>query len=151
MHSSGVESEARYGGVYSDGLLGSVCCRGVVVNVGVCGCMLGVGKDGSLVSSVSCDVCVVGVSDGRVRGKVHPLHWLMCSCVLVVRARRVAFCPFEGLCSPSGSWEGRFEGAPEGVCDGCVEVVRVVGLRVWVLGVYVIVIGCCGRVVSGGV
>ena len=66
------------GWVYSDGLLGSVCCRGGVVNVGVCGCMLGVGEGDSFVSGVSCVVCVVGVSVGRVRGGVHPLHWLMC-------------------------------------------------------------------------
>jgi hypothetical protein len=70
--------------VYSVGLLGSVSCRGGVVNVGVCGCMLGVRKGVSLVSGVSCVVCVVGVSDGRVRSEVHPLHWLMCSCVLSV-------------------------------------------------------------------
>jgi len=70
----------------------------------------------------------------------------------VVRVLWVAFCPFEGLFSPSGSWEGRFiMGAPEGVCVVCVEVVRVVGLRVRVLGVCVFVIGCCGRVASGGV
>ncbi len=61
----------------------------------------------------------------------------------------VAFCPFEGLFSLSGSWEGRFKGVPEGGGVVRVKVVRVVGSRVWVLGVCVFVIGCCSRVVSG--
>ena len=69
---------------YSYAVLGSVSCGGGVVNVGICGCMLGVGEGGSFVFGVSCVVCVIGVADGKVRGGVHPLHWLMCSCVLSV-------------------------------------------------------------------
>ena len=69
---------------YSYVVFGYVSCGDGVVNVGICGCMLGVGEGGSFVSDVSCVVCVIGVADGRVRGGVHPLHWLMCCCVLSV-------------------------------------------------------------------
>jgi len=31
-----------------------------------------------------CCVCVLGVADVKVRGGVHPLYWLMCSCVVYV-------------------------------------------------------------------
>ena len=61
------------------------------------------------------------------------------------------FVLFAGLFSPSGSWEGRLEGAPEGGRVVYVLVARVTCLRVWVLGFRAFVVGCCGRVVSGGV
>ncbi len=69
---------------YSYMVLGSVSSWGCGGNVGICGCVLGVGEGGSFDSCVSCVVSVLGVAVGKVLGRVHPLHRLMCSCVLCV-------------------------------------------------------------------
>jgi len=34
--------------------------------------------------SVLYSVCVLVVAVGEVAGRVHPLHWLMCNCVLLM-------------------------------------------------------------------
>jgi hypothetical protein len=65
-------------------VLGTVSLWGDGRNVGICGCVVGVEEIGSFGFGVSCGVCVLGVAAGKDPGRDHPLHWLMCSCVLWV-------------------------------------------------------------------
>jgi len=45
---------------------------------------VGVGDGGSFDFGVSCAVCVLAVAVGEGPGRVHPLHWLMCNCVILM-------------------------------------------------------------------
>ena len=49
--------------------------------VGVCGELERAGAFGL---GVSCDVRVLVAANGEGPGRVHPLHWFMCNCVLLV-------------------------------------------------------------------
>ena len=133
---------------YSCMVFGSVSLRGCGGDVGVCGCGWGVGEGGAFSFGVSCDVRVLVAAVGEGPGRVHPLHWLMCSCVvlacsvcLLVRLKGCFFLVdlcMEGLrvCRRGSVW------------FVCVLVVCVVSLRMWVSEFHGFVVGSC---VLGGV
>jgi len=65
-------------------MMGSVSLWDCGGDVGICGCVLDDGEDESFGFGVSCVVCVLGLAVGEDLGRVHPLHRMMCSCVLWV-------------------------------------------------------------------
>ena len=70
-------------------ILGSVSLGGCGGDVGVCGCVWRVGEGGAFGFGGSCGVRVLVAVVEEGPGRVHPLHWLMCSCVLLVWSVRL--------------------------------------------------------------
>jgi len=70
-------------------VLGSVYLGDCGGDVGVCGCVGGVGEGGAFGFGVSFDVRVLVAVVEEGPGWVHPLHWLMRSCVLLAWSVRL--------------------------------------------------------------
>ena len=74
---------------YSCLVLGSGSVGGGGGDVGLCGCVWGVCGRGTFGFWVSCVVYVLVVASGEGPGRVPPLHWLMCICLLACTVFRL--------------------------------------------------------------